>query len=234
MTVAAELPARSVRVLLFGALRDRLRCAEMVVREPVSTVAELWDVVTRQRPDVAAVRHTVRCARNLDYCGWDAPVTMGDEVAFMPPVCGGAGDRSAAVSVTLTDAPIDVSLVLEQAGDAGDGAVACFIGRVRKEAEGGTVHRLDYEAYEPMALSEMRRIAEGCRRRHRLTTVTLVHRLGALRVGEVAIAVVTAAPHRAEAFDGCREVVESVKSEVPIWKREHVAAGARWVDARHV
>ncbi len=134
--------------------------------------------------------------------------------------------------VSLTDQPIDVAGLLDRAGSAADGAVACFIGRVRDHAGGEEVHRLDYQAYEPMALSEMRRIAVEARRRLDLSSVILVHRTGDLPVGEVAVAVVTTSAHRAAALDGCRDVIDSVKSDVPIWKREHTTRGARWVDAR--
>lgn len=85
----SSAPATDVRVLLFGVLREHMHATELCVREPVGTVSELWDAVTRGRSDVAATRSSVRCARNLEYCQWDAPLTNGDEVAFMPPVCGG-------------------------------------------------------------------------------------------------------------------------------------------------
>lgn len=232
MSVAADSTDQTVRVLLFGALRERLRRAELIVHQPVSTVAEVWDAVTAARPDVARMRDSVRCARNLDYCTWETPVSDRDEVAFMPPVCGGASDDAAGVSVTLTDQPIDVGALLDHAGTDEDGAVACFLGRVRDRSDGEAVHRLDYEAYTSMALAEMRRIAATARDRHGVTTVALVHRTGALAVGEIAVAVVTTSAHRGAALDSCRDVIDAVKRDVPIWKREHRADGARWVDAR--
>ncbi len=78
-----------VQVLLFGMLGERMHATQLRVHEPVGTVSDLWNVVTRGRPEVAGTRSSVRCARNLAYCEWDAPLTNGDEVAFMPPVCGG-------------------------------------------------------------------------------------------------------------------------------------------------
>jgi molybdopterin synthase catalytic subunit/molybdopterin converting factor small subunit len=230
MNAVSDAP--QVRVLLFGALRDRLGCAEIVVRAPVRTVADLWDRVTASRPEVATMRSAILCARNLDYCDWKTPVADGDEVAFMPPVSGGAADDMPGIAVTLTDQPIDLALLLDQAGTDADGAVACFVGRVRNHSAGESVHLLEYEAYGPMALSEMKRIAARALESHGLTTVTLVHRIGALAVGEVAVAVVTASVHRASALEGCREVIDAIKAHTPIWKREHTAAGAQWLDAR--
>ena len=232
MTVRPDPAGGGVRVLFFGALRERLQCGDVVVNEPVRTVADLWAAVTTSRADVAAMRAGVRCARNLEYCDWDTAVAAGDEVAFMPPVCGGSANHSAAIAVSLTDVAIDVGTLVAQAGTSGDGAVSCFVGRVRDVSGGERIHRLDYEAYAPMALAEMRRIATAACERHPLTTITLVHRTGELEVGDVAVAVVTASAHREAALASCREVIDEVKRDVPIWKREHSATGARWVDAR--
>lgn len=141
-------------------------------------------------------------------------------------------DRSAGVVVDLVEEAIDVAALLNQAGEDGDGAIASFVGRVRNHSDGAAVHQLDYQAYRPMALSEMQRIAIDAHDRCRLSSVTLVHRIGALLVGDVAVTVITSAPHRGAALDGCREIIEAVKRDVPIWKREHVPGGARWVDGR--
>lgn len=227
--------ATPIRVLVFGALRERLGGADVVVPPGPATVAEVWDALAAAHPSAHLRRDFVRCARNLAYCDWNSAVEAGDEVAFMPPVCGGVGDDpgEAGVLVVLTDEPIAVDALLAGAGDAHDGAVGCFVGRVRDRSDGLAVHALDYEAYAPMALVVMRRIAVESRRRHRLTSVAVVHRLGRLLVGDVAVAVVTASPHRAAAIDACREVIEAVKADVPIWKREHTAVGTHWVDARH-
>jgi molybdopterin synthase catalytic subunit len=234
--MTASFPAahstQDLRVLFFGALRQALRCREMIVTLPAGTIEQVWAVVTADRPDVAVAREHVRCARNLHFCDWNTVVQPGDEVAFMPPVCGGAGDVEAGLSVALTTDGIDVAALLSHAGADEDGAVACFIGQVRNHGGGERVERLEYEAYGPMALATMREIAREARRHHRLTRVTLLHRVGELRVGEAAVVVITSAPHRADAFDGCRAIIDAVKRDVPIWKREHTPAGAVWLDAR--
>ena len=226
--------SEAIRILLFGSLRDRAGRGDVSVDSQLpATVGEAWDRVSTQlalRADIA----TIRCARNLEYCSWDTPVTAGDELAFMPPVCGGSSDdRDDRVTVALTDQPIDVQHLLDDAGDEGDGAVACFVGRVRNHSDGQPVSALEYEAYQPMALVVMRRIASDACRRHQLTSVAVVHRVGALLVGDVAVVVVTASPHRRAALDACSEVIEAVKEQTPIWKREHTSGGVRWVDARH-
>ena len=226
-------PSDAVRVLCFGALRERLG-TEILVREKVTTVLGLWSMVTRDHPDLRDPQGWVRPARNFAYCDWQTPVEPGDEVAFMPPVAGGSVDEEAGprLHAALVTDPIDVSrLVAEVRGD-GDGAIAAFVGAVRNTSEGRPVHRLDYETYQPMADRELLRIAADVTERHGLSGMALVHRVGSLLVGEVSVAVVAAAPHRRAALLACSEAVEALKRDLPMWKREHHPDGARWVGAR--
>ena len=119
-------------------------------------------------------------ARNLGYCEWTTVVQSGDTVAFIPPVAGGSDDGSP-VRVWITNAPIDIASVIAGAGTSRDGAVATFIGRVRDHNDGVAVQRMDYEAYAEMAEAEMRRIGEELFARGGISTITIVHRVGALR-----------------------------------------------------
>jgi molybdopterin synthase catalytic subunit len=129
--------------------------------------------------------------------------------------------------VRLTADPIDVASLLAAAPR--DGAVCLFTGVVRNENGGRTVLRLEYEAYQEMALPLLEELADEVRERFEVTDVTLVHRLGVLEIGEVSVAVAVTAPHRAEAFSACRHAIDTLKARVPIWKREWYADGARWV-----
>ena len=220
----------AIRVLLFGALRDRAGRGDISVDPGAAqTVFQLWQVVAGRHGLVVPGVATIRCARNLEYCSWDEAVAAGDEVAFMPPVCGGADADDPRVSVSLTAEPIPVAELVATAGDEGDGAVACFVGRVRNHSDGEHVTELEYQAYEPMAFAVMQRVAADALTRHSLSSITVVHRLGMLDVGEVAVAVVTASPHREAALRACHEVIDAVKADTPIWKREHTDGGARWV-----
>src|SRR5487761_1572478 len=215
----SEERVAAVRVVCFGALRERLG-SETLVREPVATVAELWAALTRDLPPSQASRDGVRAARNLAYCDWDTPVGAGAEVAFMPPVAGGATDELAPprLVTAVQSVPIDVVLLARQVRGDADGALAGFAGVVREENGGRPVLRLDYEAYLPMAERELLRIAGELAARHRL--------------GGLALAVIAAAAHRREALAACAEAVEAVKRDLPVWKREHHPEGAVWVDAR--
>src|ERR1700690_2404617 len=219
-----------ITVLVFGPLRERVGLAEVHVDG--ATVQEVWDELVRRHPAAAVDAGSIRAARNLGYCEWHTAVRSGDTIAFIPPVAGGS-DGPSQVRVWMTNAPIDIASVIASAGTSRDGAVATFIGRVRDHSDGVVVHRMDYEAYVEMAEAEMRRIGEALFARGGISTITIVHRTGSLLIGDASVVVVVAAPHRDTAFPACQEALELIKSTVPVWKREHRADGARWVDARH-
>jgi molybdopterin synthase catalytic subunit len=128
----------------------------------------------------------------------------------------------------LVREPIDVASL---AGTTPrDGALCLFVGVVRNENQGRAVLRLEYEAYEEMALVLMEEIADEARRLYPVTEVRLVHRLGRLEIGEASVAVAVSSPHRAEAFAACRFAIDTLKARVPIWKKELYADGSAWLD----
>jgi molybdopterin synthase catalytic subunit len=151
-----------------------------------------------------------------------------------------AGDRERATATVLPSAemaivarlvrdPIDVASL---AGTTpGDGAACLFVGVVRNENRGRPVLRLEYEAYEEMALPLLEEIAAETARRFPVTDVRLVHRLGRLEIGEASVAVAVSSPHRGEAFAACRFAIDTLKARVPIWKKEFYADGSCWLDA---
>lgn len=130
----------------------------------------------------------------------------------------------------LSYGPLDPGTLLDAVRRDGDGGLALFVGVVRDHNDGRHVDRLEYEAYGPMAESEMARIAEELARAHPKAQVIFRHRVGVLKVGEVAVAVAAAAPHRTEAFAACRAGIEAIKARVPIWKREFGPSGTIWVE----
>lgn len=132
--------------------------------------------------------------------------------------------------VGLIDGPLDPSRVVAAVHRPGHGGVASFLGVVRNQHAGRAVTRLEYSAYKAMAEAELTRIVEEARHRWR-AEVSVVHRVGTLVVGDVAVAVAASTPHRAAAFDACRFVIEETKRRVPIWKKEFFADGTvSWVD----
>ena len=117
---------------------------------------------------------------------------------------------------------------------AADGAACTFVGVVRDHNRGRAVVRLEYEAYEEMALPLMEEIAAEAKRRFRVTAVSIVHRLGRMEIGEPSVAVAAFAPHRADAFAACRYAIDALKATVPIWKKEFYADGAVWLEDQPV
>jgi molybdopterin synthase catalytic subunit len=137
--------------------------------------------------------------------------------------------------VDLRETPLSVDEVVSAVSHPGAGAIATFTGVVRDESEGRVVTRLDYTAYEAMAKREMAKIVEEIEAEIEGARVSVIHRLGSLLVGDAAVVCAASAPHRGEAFKACRELIDRIKSRVPIWKREWGPDGAQWVawvDAR--
>jgi molybdopterin synthase catalytic subunit len=130
--------------------------------------------------------------------------------------------------VELSTAVIPSAQALEEIKSAPDGAVCVFDGIVRDNTRGRQTLFLDYEAYEEMALSQMRSLAAEALVKFPIRDVALLHRLGRLEVGETSVLIVVASAHRAAAFDACRWLIDTLKKTVPIWKKEHFADGVVW------
>lgn len=134
------------------------------------------------------------------------------------------------VTVWITEGELDRDSV-EALARTADGAVVTFVGVVREATDGKAVTGLEYEAYEPMATGEMRRIGEEALRRWKIGRVVMAHRVGALLVGDISVVVAVSAPHRGEAFDACEYCIDTLKESVPIWKKELFADGtSHWVN----
>jgi len=129
--------------------------------------------------------------------------------------------------------PIDTSLLLAAVADPAAGGTTLFVGTTRDENEGRVVERLEYEAYEAMAVREMQRIGADIARRWPVVAVAMSHRVGVVPVGEVSVAVAVSAAHREEAFAACRYGIDTLKATVPIWKKEYYRGGEHWVGPCH-
>ena len=132
--------------------------------------------------------------------------------------------------IELTRDPIPASKILAAVASERAGAVVTFDGRVRNHSRGRDVLHLHYEAYPEMALREMEKIAEEARRRWNLEGIALAHRLGRLEIGESSVFIAVSSPHRNEAFEACRFVIDTLKRTVPIWKKEYFEGGEVWVE----
>jgi molybdopterin synthase catalytic subunit len=134
--------------------------------------------------------------------------------------------------IKITENPIDVQKVIETVSSLGAGAINIFVGNIRSTAHGKAVRWLEYEAYESMAVAEIRKIIDNATHRWGLLGVAVSHRVGTLKPGETAVAVAVSAPHRKESFEACEFIIDELKAKVPIWKKEVFENGEEWVDAR--
>jgi molybdopterin synthase catalytic subunit len=189
-----------------------------------SDVAALWQRCVGDHPTLPGLWGSTAVAINGVYAGRDASLNNGDEVAFLPPVSGGAP------RCRLVDRRIDVAALEAEVGAARYGAIAIFLGVVRESSPTGKqVRHLEYEAFADMAVSEMDAIAAETDERWPGCSLAIEHRVGRLEIGEASVAIAVATPHRAAAFEACRFAIDRLKETVPIWKKEVFADGSQWV-----
>ena len=129
----------------------------------------------------------------------------------------------------LTDDPIDSRALAKSVTRPSDGACVVFEGVVRNHHEGKSVESIFYEAYRPMAEKEIQKIVDDLGARFPKVALAVIHRLGLVRVGEASIAIACSSPHRGDAFDACRQMIDRFKQTVPIWKKERGPGGEEWV-----
>jgi len=131
--------------------------------------------------------------------------------------------------VELTEKTLSTETILAGMQDPSTGAVVLFLGTVRDHAEGKTVTHMDYEAYNDMAIAKMKVIEAETITRWPIRQIAIIHRIGALQLGDISVAVAVASPHRNEAFEACRFAIDTLKRTVPIWKKEYSPNGDAWV-----
>jgi molybdopterin synthase catalytic subunit len=135
------------------------------------------------------------------------------------------------IDIQLLKTDLDIQSCISMVQSPEVGGLDVFIGTVRNKTKGKEVIRLEFEAYEPMALHQMRLIAEDAINKWNIHHIVIHHRVGVLKVGDVPVVIAVSAPHRADAFDACRYIIDTLKQTVPIWKKEIFADGEVWVNA---
>src|ERR1019366_4934643 len=221
-----------VHVLFFGRLKDIVgKSEEDAELSEGARVEDLFARYGRSFPELAQFRSSVAASVNQEFAEWRATLASGDEVAFLPPVSGGAIPAGATVEenlFALVRKPIETSEIVAQLKAPPDGAVVVFEGIVRNHSGNRATQYLEYEAYEPMAIAKMREVGEQMREKFSIRRFAMIHRLGRLEIGETAVLVAVCSAHRAAAFDACRFGIDTLKRNVPIWKKEFFRDGAEW------
>lgn len=241
-----------VRIRLFARQREIAGARQVTVElAQGATIEEAWAALVSLHAALADGRPYVRFARNGEYAAADEPLADGDEVACIPPVSGGAGEPESPSAgphriLRLSPAPLPASLGTDLAArlaTPADGAVVIFEGRAREtpgppapgeEAEaqrhaGRRVEALEYEAFEPLALRVFEEIAAAAASRFGVERLAIVHAVGEVPLGSLAVVIVACAPHREAAFDAARFAMDETKARAPIWKAERFADGHVWI-----
>lgn len=214
----------TVTVRYFAAAREKAgKTTERVTLPDGATVAALLTYLTDKTPALASLSRHLRVAVDQEFAPADTLLAEGMEVALIPPVAGGSG------VFRVVDRPLVLQEVVDAVSGPGQGGVVTFAGAIRAVSKGKDVTHLEYEAFPPMAEQQMARIADEAAARWPGVRVAIVHRVGRLLPGDLAVVIAASAPHRKEAFLACEHAIDRLKQDVPIWKKETTTDGAVWV-----
>lgn len=228
-------PIITVRVLFFGAARDAVGSDEIDFEiQSASSAAGARAQLLNAYPALQRFGNSLLFAVNQEYAEPDRDIRPGDEIAVFPPVSGGYAGVPPASSThdffELTTDPIDVGAVARRVVLPECGATVTLDGYAREWTKGRRTLYLVYEAYEPMALSEMKKLGEQAHAKFDIAHIGIVHRTGRLEIGETSVVIGVGAPHRRAAFEACEWAIRELKRTVPIWKKEIFEDGEVWVE----
>jgi molybdopterin synthase catalytic subunit/molybdopterin converting factor small subunit len=206
-----------VTVKLFAGLRERAGTGSRELELPEgATIADVWPAL-----DLGARPRGLLYALNKGYADKSTELSEGDEVALIPPVSGGA--------FRLSAEPLSLDAVVAEVASDEAGAIATFLGTVRRHSRDRTVLYLDYEAYEEMAEQMLGELAAGLKAKHELTEIAIHHRTGRVEIGEPSVAIAVSARHRQSALAACAEAIDTLKETIPLWKKEVYEGGEEWI-----
>jgi MoaE-MoaD fusion protein len=205
----------AVLVRLFAGLRERAGTSRVEL-EGVERVGDVWAAL-----GLGDEPPGLLYALNRQYVERSRELQDGDEVALIPPVSGGA--------LLLSAEPLELPVAVAEVASDDAGAIATFVGTVRRSSRGRDVEYLEYEAYEEMAEPMLRELAAALTAKHGLSAVAIHHRIGRVEIGEPSVVIAVSAPHRAAALDACREAIDTLKETIPLWKKEVYEGGEEWI-----
>jgi MoaE-MoaD fusion protein len=216
-----------VQLLVFGILRDQPGLAGGALELPAgTTVRDLLERCRTMAPESPVPWSAIAVAVNQEYVQGKHRLAEGDEVALLPPVSGGKDQQEPVVR--LIREKIVAAEIVPLLARSEDGAMVVFDGVVRDNSRGRKTRYLEYEAYESMALAQMKQLAAQALADFAIRDVAMVHRLGRIEIGDSSVLIAVYSAHRAAAFDGCRWLIDTLKQTVPIWKKEFFEDGAVW------
>lgn len=229
---------------LFAALRERAGSARIRLEglPDELDVAGLKREVANRLPELGDLSH-VACVVGTEYVQDDTRLSTGDEVAFLPPVSGGSGAEYESGVFELRDSVLDEEACRKRVGHPSCGAITVFSGNAREWNRGQQVTWLEYEAFDAMTGPEMQRIFARCLEEclpseeessgsPRILRMLVQHRVGKVPIGEPAVVIAVASPHRDKSFVACRFLIDELKKTLPVWKKEFYADGEHWIGDR--
>jgi molybdopterin synthase catalytic subunit len=216
----------NIRVLFFGAARDAVEANQLdLALDAPATVASAFQSLKSRFSTLERFGRSLLFAVNQEYATPDTPLQENDELAVFPPVSGGSHDF-----FELTTEAIDVGEVARRVVLPECGATVTLDGYAREWTRGKRTLYLVYEAYDSMALTEMRRLGAEAHKQFEIAHIGIVHRTGRIDIGETSVVIAASAPHRRAAFEACEWAIKELKRTVPIWKKEIYEGGEEWVE----
>ena len=216
-----------VSVLFFAAAREHAGTEGVELELAGVSVKDACDRLLIEYPALAKIMGQCRCALNGEFVDADVLIGEGDEFVLIPPVAG--GDHLIEDRVQILDSPLSVDDALDAVVHDAAGAQVVMIGTVRNHAQGKGVESLEYEAYGAMAKKVITKIVAEVEDEFQKAKACVFHRTGHLAIGDRAVVVAVSHPHRKEAFEACQKIIDRLKEDAPIWKREHREGGVLWV-----
>jgi len=192
-----------------------------------ATIADVRTMLLTRYSQLRPILERCVYAVNRHYVSAETILKEGDELVFIPPTGGGTSIEPV---IQLTREPLDRNALVTAVSHPSVGGIVVFEGVVRDNARGKQVRYLEYDVYEEMAIEQIRTIIAEAQQRWGVERIAVAHRFGRLEIGEASVIIVVASPHRGEAFDACRYIIDTLKRTVPIWKKEVATDGETWVE----
>jgi len=217
-----------IQIRYFASLREITGKGEEQLSIPdETTVADIHAILLTLYTQLQPILERCVPAVNRRYVPAEILLQEGDELVFIPPTGGGSPIEPL---IQLTREPLNRTALIRAVSHPSIGSIVVFEGVVRDNAYGKQVQYLEYEVYEEMAVEQLRTIITQVQQRWGVERVAVAHRFGRLEIGEASVLIVVASPHRNEAFEACRYIIDTLKRTVPIWKKEVTTNGEVWIE----
>lgn len=219
-----------IKIRFFAAFREITGKSQILLEMPEgSLLKDAISEIVNLYPEVAEIVRISRFAINMEYGDAATKLASEDEVTVIMPVSGGLPSRiENEIHVEITENPINPDIVLNFVSDPAAGSLLLFNGVVRNNEDGKPVQKLFYEAYKEMALKELEKLILTAFEKFDLIKVSIIHRVGILEIGEISVSIGVSSAHREDSYLASRFLIEGIKENVPIWKKESFVSSSKW------